>query len=153
EGAVYARSRQLFARAAIATLVVFVAVTLGTARVQPALLSSFARRPWAWPTMLVCFGGVALAAWAFARRRDRALFFGSVAFRAGLLAATATALFPIMLRSTVDRAFDVTAYNAATGRRGLLMGLTWWIPALLLAIGYFTYLFRSFAGKVRQLHY
>ena len=49
--------------------------------------------------------------------------------------------------------WDVTAYSAATGRRGLLLGLTWWIPALLLAIGYFTYLFRSFVGKVRDLHH
>jgi cytochrome d ubiquinol oxidase subunit II len=153
EGAVYTRSRRLFAGGAIATLVLFVALTLATARVQPAVLSSFARRPWAWPTMLVCLGGVALAAWAFGRRRDRALFFGSVAFVAGLLGATATALFPTLVRSTVDRAFDVTAFGAATGRHGLLLGLAWWIPALLLAIGYFTYLFRSFAGKVRQTHY
>jgi cytochrome d ubiquinol oxidase subunit II len=69
------------------------------------------------------------------------------------MSATAVALFPLLLRSTVAAAYDVTAYGASTGRHALLVGLSWWIPALLLAVGYFSYLFRSFAGKVRELHY
>jgi len=153
EGEVHARSRRLFRRAWPVVALLLVAVTVATMRVQPALLASFARRPWAWPAALASVGGLGGAWWASSRGRDRAVFFGSAAFLAGLLVATACALFPVLLRSTVAASFDVTAFSAATGRRGLLLGLTWWIPALLLAVGYFAYLFRSFAGKVRELHY
>ncbi|MDB4967327.1 MAG: Cytochrome d ubiquinol oxidase subunit [Myxococcales bacterium] len=153
EGAVYDRSRVLFVRAWAATALLLLGVTVATAVVQPALFSSFARRAWAWPAAVMLVGGFAASLWAWRRGRDRALFFGSAAFLAGLLLATAASLFPVLLRSTVDARWDVTAYGAATGRRGLMLGLTWWIPALLLAVGYFAYLFRSFAGKVRELHY
>jgi cytochrome d ubiquinol oxidase subunit II len=140
-------------RAWIMSALLLVAVTVATAFVQPALFGSLARRPWAWPFALVVPAAFAAAMWAWRGRRDRASFFGSAAFLVGLLFATAAALFPVMLRSTVAATYDVTAYGAATGRRGLLLGLTWWIPALLLAVAYFAYLFRSFAGKVRELHY
>jgi cytochrome d ubiquinol oxidase subunit II len=153
EGEVQARARQLVGRLWPVTVLLLVAVTAWTAVLDRSLLATFARRPWAWPLPLVALGGLGVAWWANRRAADRAAFFGSAAFLGGLLLATAAALFPLLLRSTVDARFDLTAYGAATGRRGMLLGLTWWIPALLLAIGYFTYLFRSFAGKVRDLHH
>lgn len=148
-GHVQARARLMARRLWPLTAALALALTIWTARLHGALFSHLAARPWAWPLPLVAAAGLVAA--FFAQRRadgDRAAFFGSTAFLAGLLAATAAGLFPTILRSTVAPAFDVTAYNAATGHHGLMVGLTWWIPALLLAIGYFTYLFRSFAGKV-----
>jgi cytochrome d ubiquinol oxidase subunit II len=153
EGDVQERSRRLAARLWPATALLLVVVTVWTAAVQPALLTRFASRQWAWILPLAALAGLVVAWRATARGRDRAAFFGSTVLLAGLLLATAAALFPTLLRSTVDARFDVTAYTAATSRHGLLVGLAWWIPALLLALGYFTYLFRSFAGKVRDLHY
>jgi hypothetical protein len=41
------------------------------------------------------------------------------------------------------------AHNTAAGQHGLTVGLTWWILGMILAIGYFTLLFRMFKGKVR----
>src|SRR6185312_1189405 len=98
---------------------------------------------------------VALAfAWrATTRGRDRATFFATTTLLAALLAATATSLYPIVLRSTIDERFDVTAPAAATGHHGLAWGLIWWLPALALSVVYFAYLFRSFAGKVRASHH
>jgi cytochrome d ubiquinol oxidase subunit II len=153
EGDVQARARRLATWLWPATALLLAIVTAWTATLERSLLITFARRPWAWPLPLAALAGLGVAWWCTRRSRDRAAFFGSVAFLAGLMLATAAALFPLLLRSTVAEAFDVTAYGAATGRRGLMLGLTWWIPALLLAIGYFTYLFRSFAGKVRDLHH
>jgi cytochrome d ubiquinol oxidase subunit II len=153
EGALQARCRALMLRLWPATAALLVVVTGWTAALPRSPLATVAARSWAWPLPLVAFVGLAVAWRAAARGRDRAAFFGSVALLAGLLFATAAALFPTLLRSTVDPRYDVTAYTAATSRRGLLLGLTWWIPALLLAVGYFTYLFRSFAGKVRDLHH
>ncbi len=74
-------------------------------------------------------------------------FLSSAAFIMGMLGITAAEMFPTILPSTLDAAFTLTAFNAASGRRGLLLGLVWWIPAILLAIGYFVFLFRSFRHK------
>jgi cytochrome d ubiquinol oxidase subunit II len=148
-GPVRDRSLRLAAIALPLTGALALAVTLATALAQPALLGTFARRPAAWPLPLVAAGALAFA-WRAARRgRERAAFLGSCAYLTALLVATAASLFPILLRSTVDPRFDVTAWGAASGRHGLVMGLVWWIPALVIAVGYFVYLFRSFAGKVR----
>jgi cytochrome d ubiquinol oxidase subunit II len=156
EGELQARARKLARRLWPATASLALAVTLWTARIHGAIFAQLAARPWAWPLPLAAAAGLVAAFFTQRRARspsdDRAAFFSSTAFLAGLLSATAAALFPTILRSTVDSAFDVTAYNAATGHHGLVVGLTWWIPALLLAVGYFTYLFRAFAGKVRPDH-
>jgi cytochrome d ubiquinol oxidase subunit II len=153
DGDVQARARAALRRTWPFVVGIFVAVALLTWRVQPALFGSLARRPWAWPLPLVILAALATV-WLMSRRgRDRAAFLASAALLAAHMFATAAALFPVILRSTVDARYDVTAYQAATGRHGLVYGLTWWIPALLLAVAYFWYLFRSFAGKVRPSHY
>ncbi|MFX5862022.1 hypothetical protein ABTE64_18005, partial [Acinetobacter baumannii] len=59
-----------------------------------------------------------------------------------LLAATAAGLYPNMLISTVDPQFSLTAQNAAVGSRVLQQGVSWWVPALLIAIFYFVNLYR-----------
>jgi cytochrome d ubiquinol oxidase subunit II len=153
EGALHERSRALAAKLWPATALLLVVVTAWTARVSPSLFSSLLRRPWGWPLPLAALAGLAVAWRARRRGRDRAAFLGSTALLAGLLLATAAALFPTLLRSTVDPRFSLDAVAAAADRHGLLVGLAWWIPALLIALGYFTYLFRSFAGKVHDAHH
>ena len=75
-------------------------------------------------------------------------FLASALFIASLLAGTVAGSYPDLLHSTLNPAYNLTVYNAATGAVGLRVGLIWWLLAILLAIGYFTYLFRSFRGKV-----
>jgi cytochrome d ubiquinol oxidase subunit II len=67
---------------------------------------------------------------------------------ASLLLATAASLYPVLLPSTLDPAFDLDARSAASGAHGLAVGLAWWIPAMALAVLYFVNLFRSMRGKV-----
>ena len=149
----YARSRRMLRGALVVVAVVLVIVTAATWRTQPMLLASFAQRAWAWPLPLAGVASLALV-WRFSSTaRDRAAFLASSAFLVALLGATAAALYPVILRSTIDAHFDVTAASAATGRHALAVGLIWWIPALVLAVAYFAYLFRSFAGKARASHH
>ncbi len=153
EDELYERSRRLLHRALPVAAVLGVAVTAGTWRAQPALFTAFAERPWAWPLLPAIVAAPALA-WRWSSRgRDRAAFLASSGFLAALLGATAASLFPVILRSTIDARYDATAAGAATGHHGLVWGLTWWLPALGLAVAYFVHLFRSFAGKVRASHY
>jgi cytochrome d ubiquinol oxidase subunit II len=85
---------------------------------------------------------------SLARGEELLGFLASSLVLAGLLGLTAGALYPIILPSTVDPRFDLDVAGASNDHRGLAIGLTWWIPAIALAIGYFAYLFRSFRGKV-----
>jgi cytochrome bd ubiquinol oxidase subunit II len=38
--------------------------------------------------------------------------------------------------------------SAKAGDYGLKIGLAWWLIGIMLAAGYSTYVYRSFAGKV-----
>jgi cytochrome d ubiquinol oxidase subunit II len=40
------------------------------------------------------------------------------------------------------------SYNAKTGPYSLRVGMIWWLIGIALAVGYFTFLYRSFRGKV-----
>jgi len=76
-------------------------------------------------------------------------FVGSAAFILGLLAATAACVFPVMLKSTLNPAWSLTAYNTATSKEGLIAGLKWWVVGFPIAVTYFVILFRLHRGKVR----
>jgi cytochrome d ubiquinol oxidase subunit II len=153
DGPVRTRAARIARVALPATLVLMLTTTGLTALVQPRFFATFAARPWAWPLPVAAVAAETLAWVQLGRGRERGAFLGSVAFLALLFSATAATLYPILLRSTIDPAFDVTAQTAASGRRGLIAGLGWWIPALALAVAYFVYLFQSFRGKVKADHY
>jgi cytochrome d ubiquinol oxidase subunit II len=150
---VHERARALLARALPLTLALMLATTVLTALVQPRFFAAFARRPWAWPLPAGALAALVVAWLASRRGRERTAFLGSCAFLVLLLAATTCALHPILLRSTVDPAFDLVVQAAASGHHGLRAGLAWWLPSLMLAAAYFAYLFRSMRGKVQPDRY
>jgi cytochrome bd ubiquinol oxidase subunit II len=147
DGPMRDRSRAAARRLAIASAALWVAVTAGTARVNPDFLPALARRPPA-----LAFGAVALAGLVallagIARGRDRAAFLGSCAFVAGLSAATAAAVYPVMLRATGDAALSMTVANGAGDPSGLRVALGWFAVGFPLALAYLAFLFRMHRGK------
>jgi cytochrome d ubiquinol oxidase subunit II len=147
--------QQRCARAAAAlwalVAILFVVGTVATARVRPELFSAIAVRPLSWPFVLIAVSGLVAAPIAHRRGAELAAFLGSVAFLAGTLAATAAGLYPVLLPSAIDPRFSLDAQRSATGEHGLAVGLVWWTGAIVLAIAYFAYLFRSLRGKVAAL--
>jgi cytochrome d ubiquinol oxidase subunit II len=59
------------------------------------------------------------------------------------------ALYPVVLPASTDPAYNLTIYNSAAGAHGLRVGLMWWIPGMLIALGYFVFVYRMFRGKVQ----
>jgi cytochrome d ubiquinol oxidase subunit II len=147
-GAVRERSRRAATWLFPATVVLWLAATVATARVAPDLFPGLAARPLAIVATLVAVGGLA-GSW-FARRRGRELpaFLGSVAFLGGILGATAATVYPYWLRSTVDPVHSLTAVNAAAGAGSLRAGLLWWPFGLVLAVVYLVFLLRHHRGRV-----
>jgi len=146
-GTVADRAERLAKRLWVGIAAALLPVTVATAFVQPLLFERFLGRPWSWPFLLIALGGLAAVFVSLARRQELAAFLGSSAFILGMLGITAAEMFPTILPSTIDAAYSLTAWNAASGSQGLRIGFAWWVPAIVLAIAYFAFLFRLFRGK------
>jgi cytochrome d ubiquinol oxidase subunit II len=150
DGALRERARRLERRLWIAGGALFVVVTLETTFVRPELFAALLERPLAWLFTALALAGVVGGARAYAHGNDRMTLLGSSAVIGGLLAATATALFPTMLHSTLDPARSITAHGALSAPYGLKVALVWWPVAFALAATYVAFTFRSHQEKVRS---
>jgi cytochrome d ubiquinol oxidase subunit II len=79
---------------------------------------------------------------------DRNAFACSCAYLAIMLAGAAIGLYPRLLPATTGAANDITVENALSGPHTLHVGLIWWSFGMLLAVGYFIFVYRTFRGKV-----
>ena len=80
--------------------------------------------------------------------RETRAFVGSNALLIGLLVTGAAAIFPVMLYSTLAPENSLTAYAVAAGRDSLLFASIWWPAGFALAVVYFVFISRRYAGKV-----
>ncbi len=149
DGPVAARSRAAAAWLFPATVALWLLSSLATLAVAPDVLRGALARPLALVCTLLFLAGLAVSFVARRQGRDLLAFLGSAAFLLGLLAATAASVFPTWLASTIDPAHSLTAHNAASAPKALRYGLFWWPFGFVLAIVYFTILFRLHRGKAR----
>jgi cytochrome bd ubiquinol oxidase subunit II len=126
-----------------------VAATVATAHVNPDIYVNLPRAPLAWIGLALFVAGILVVFFAQPRGRDLPAFMGSCTFIIGILVATAASVFPVMLRSTLNSAWSLTAYNASVSQEGLRAGTKWWFLGFLLVVGYFVVVFRLHRGKVR----
>jgi len=84
-------------------------------------------------------GSLAMVFVSLRRRRELPAFLASTGFLIAMLAATAAGLFPNILVSTLDAAFNLNVYNAAAGALSMRVGLAWWGVSIVLAVGVFLF--------------
>lgn len=147
EGEVRDKSEAAASKLWLASVLLGVGATAATAAVQPKLFSSVGASPLGWILTLAVVASLVSVRLSM-KRAESTPFLFSCGFIASMLAATALGLFPTLLSSTLDPAFDLNTSNASAGPLSLQVGLGWWVLAMILTIGYFIYLFRSFRGKV-----
>ena len=148
-GDVHERARKIALPAWVLTAVLGGLATLATAHVNPDLYANLPNAPLAWIGLLLFMGGLATVFWGQLRRRHLLAFVGSAAFIIGLLAATAACVFPVMLKSSLNPDWSLTAYNASVSPHGLRTGAKWWFVGFPIAVAYFVFLFRLHRGKVK----
>jgi cytochrome d ubiquinol oxidase subunit II len=152
EGAVHERSIGLARKAGFVLVPFWLVLTAATFFVRPDLPGRMLARPLAFVPFVVALAG-GVAATIFTRRGEaRRAFLGSCAFLSGLLVTTAAAIFPVLLRSTLDAHWSLDIAKTQTPDASLQTGLAWWVPAALLVFGYFFTLFRTYRGKLRAPH-
>jgi cytochrome bd ubiquinol oxidase subunit II len=149
-GEVNQRARALVARAWWALVLMTIVSFVATIRVRPDVTHAFLTRPWGL-VIPVCVAVSLISINVFQRRgREWAAFLGSAFYLAGMLGGAAFALYPRVLPA-INPEFNLTIFNASAGSYGLKVAAWWWSFGILLAIGYFVYLYRSFRGKVTSL--
>jgi cytochrome d ubiquinol oxidase subunit II len=77
-------------------------------------------------------------------------FLCSCVFITGMLCSAAFGLYPYVLPSSGDLSLGLTVHAVAAPQYGLRVGLLWWTPAFLLALGYSAFIYRHFRGKVHM---
>jgi cytochrome d ubiquinol oxidase subunit II len=148
EGELRERARRAARLAGWAAAACSVAVTLSTRAVQPHMATRFAAAPWGWGFPLVAAAGLAVALYFRKRGKDLAAFLGSTAYLAGMMASVAFSIYPFVLPSSTDPSRGLTVQAAAAAPSTLRIALAWWVPGVLLACGYFVFVYRKFRGKV-----
>jgi cytochrome bd ubiquinol oxidase subunit II len=148
-GPVHERSKALARTLWVLVLVLWAGASYATSLVNPAIFQNLAKAPLAWVATLLFLGGLGLVFAGIQRSRFLLAFLGSGAFILGILAASAACVYPVMLKSTLNSAFDLTALNASAGAHGLRTGLVWWLIGFPIALGYASFLFRFHRGKVK----
>lgn len=148
EGPVHDRSEAGAKFLWIAAVPCFLAVTVESRVVRPELLGRALANPLCWlGLLLVLIASVTLAS-GLRRRQEARAFFGSNALLASVLASGGAAIFPVMLHSTLAAENSLTAYGVASSPRALMLASLWWPLGLVLAITYFIFISRRYAGKV-----
>ena len=149
DGEVRGRSVRTAAILFAPLIVLWLLATFATARLAPEIFRALGARPLAWLATLLFLAGLSASFVGRQRGRDLVAFLGSSAFLLGVLAATAASVYPVWLRSSGEAPLSLTALNSASGEYSLRVGLYWWPVGFVLAIVYFTILFRIHRGRAQ----
>ncbi len=148
DGPLQARTRRIAARSWWGAVGMAAVVTVLTWSVQPQVAENMSTRPlgWTFPA-LAAAGAIGIKVFS-SREDDIRAFLASCLFLIGMLTSAAFGVYPYVLPAITDPELGLTVHNAAASPYGLRVGLTWWIPGMILVTAYFLYTYRSFAGKV-----
>jgi len=117
--------------------------------VRPSIKANYLAYPIGFLIPAIVFGSLALMFIWTRRRQEMRAFLASCVYITGMLVGAVFALYPTVLPASTDPALSLTIYSAAAGHHGLSVGLIWWVPGMILTLGYFIFVYRMFRGKVQ----
>src|SRR6266403_896607 len=148
EGLVHDRSEKLARYLWIAVVPLLFVVLIESRIVRPDLPGRAWSNPFWWLGLIVtAVSIIALISGLVGKREWRACL-GSNFLIVGLLATGAAGIFPVMLYSTLAPENSLTAYAVASSSTTLLRASFWWPIGFALAVFYFVFISRRYAGKV-----
>jgi cytochrome d ubiquinol oxidase subunit II len=124
------------------------AVLVESRIVRPDLPGRAWSNPFWWIGLVVVIASTIALVSGLRGRRERRAFLASNFLILGLLATGAAAIFPVMLHSTLAPENSLTAYAVAVSPGTLRIATIWWPMGFALAIFYFIFISRRYAGKV-----
>jgi cytochrome d ubiquinol oxidase subunit II len=148
EGPVHDRSAAWAKLLWAAVVPLFFAIGLESWMVRPDLRGHAISNPISWLGLLIIVVSVVALISGLLTRREVRAFVGSNLLLVGLLVTGAAVIFPVMLHSTLAPENSLTAYAVAAGHGALVLASVWWPVGFALAITYFVFISRRYAGKV-----
>jgi cytochrome bd ubiquinol oxidase subunit II len=132
-----------------AVLLLTLVSLIATIWIRPEWLANYKSYPIAFAVPAVVFGSLFAILHFHAKGSEKAAFVGSCVYIAFMLVGAVVALYPNVLPASTDPANSLTIENTKAGAHGLSVGLVWWSIGLVIALGYFVFVYRMFRGKVR----
>lgn len=133
-------------------LVLLTAISLSaTLYIRPDLLNNYRRLPFLYliPALVAFF---LFSMWRTRQKRNEVgAFLSSCGYLAFMLVGAVAAVYPNLLTATTDPALNITVFNAHSSEYALSVGLIWWSVGMVIAAGYFIFVYRTFRGKVAAL--
>jgi len=149
EGRLFTKVTLLLRKAIVFFVVSFGIVSLYTLIYIPHLSDDFKQSPALFVVPLLAFLSIANVPRLASKGRFRPAFLFSSVTVALLLILVAIELYPVIIVSTIDPAYNLTVYNAASSEKSLgIMLLMAAIGAPMVA-GYTIFVFWTFRGKVK----
>lgn len=149
EGRLYEKVARLLRRSIIFFVVSFGITTLYTLLYIPHLSDRFKDSPAFFIVPLLAFLSIANIPRLASKQRYRQAFFFSALTVSLLLIIVAVELYPVLVLSTMDEAYNLTIYNAAASQKSLGIMLTIAAIGAPLVLSYTAFVFWTFRGKVR----
>jgi cytochrome d ubiquinol oxidase subunit II len=148
EGLVHDRSEKLAKCLWSAAVPLSVVVLVESRIVRPDLPGRALSNPFWWLGLIVTAVSIIALISGLVGKREWRAFLGSNFLIFGCLATGAAAIFPVMLHSTLATENSLTAYSVACSPSTLRLASLWWPVGFALAIFYFIFISRRYAGKV-----
>jgi cytochrome bd ubiquinol oxidase subunit II len=122
-------------------------LTMITFSVQPQIMANFKTWPAGFILPAIAIAGLAGVQFELRRGKELNAFLASCGYLLGMLTSVVFGVYPMVLPAR-NAAYSLTITNAKAGDYGLKVGVIWWIIGMVLACGYFFYVYRTFAGKI-----
>ena len=117
--------------------------------VRPSIKQNYLAYPVGFLIPIMVFVSLGLMSSWTRKGKELYPFLASCTYITGMLVGAVFALYPQVLPASTDPAYSLTISNAAAGHHGLSVGLVWWVPGMILSVGYFVFIYRMFRGKVQ----
>ena len=130
-------------------LVVTLLSLAATVYARPQVANNYHAHPAGLLIPFVVAGALGMILHGTVAQKERLGFAGSTLYLAAMLVGAAFALYPNVLPASTDPGYSLTIYNTAAAHYGLSIGIIWWIVGMILALGYFFFIYRLFRGKVK----
>jgi len=149
EGRLFAKLQLLLKKGIIAFILSFAITTLYTLIFIEHLTVVFKENPVLFIVPVLVFLSVANIPRLASKRKYRTAFLFSSLVTALLMVIVALELYPQLLVSTIDEAYSISIYDAASSDKSLKIMLTIAVIGTPLVLGYTYFVYKTFAGKVK----
>ena len=149
EGALYDRVRSVIPRLWVAFIVLYAAATVFAVFAAGHLFTGLLSKPLFWVLSLLLLLALVYTPIAYGARKDLQTLLATSITIACVLGLPGVSMYPRLVPSSIDLAHSLTAYNACSTPRTLMVMLIIALIGLPIVLTYTICIYRIFRGKVK----